>query len=57
MIDQDFITKAEEKLLKQTILSTKGLTERQVEYGPLLMDRKAFIIDLVVKLWVVLTRA
>lgn len=46
--DKDFITKAEEKLLKQTILSTKGLTERQVEYGPLIVNRNAFIIDLVV---------
>lgn len=46
--DKDFITEAEEKLLKQTILSTKGLTERQVEYWPLIMDRNASIINLVV---------
>lgn len=46
--DKDFITEAEEKLLKQTTLSTKGLTERQVEYRPLIMDRNASIINLVV---------
>lgn len=48
--DKDFITVAEEKLLKQTIFSTEELTERQVEYRPLIMDRNAFIIELVVKL-------
>jgi len=46
--DKNFITEAEEKLLKQTTLSTKGLTERQVEYRPLIMDRNASIINLVV---------
>ncbi|TKI76378.1 tyrosine-type recombinase/integrase [Bacillus mycoides] len=46
--DNDFITEAEEKLLKQTILSTKGLTERQAKYRPLIMDRNACIINLVV---------
>ncbi|MDW9207494.1 hypothetical protein BTTOUR_01505 [Bacillus thuringiensis serovar toumanoffi] len=46
--DKDFITESEEKLSKQTILLTKGLTERQVKYRPLIMDRKACIINLVV---------
>lgn len=46
--DNDFITEAEEKHLKQTILSTKGLTERQAKYRPLIMDRNACIINLVV---------
>ncbi|UYX55847.1 tyrosine-type recombinase/integrase (plasmid) [Bacillus thuringiensis] len=46
--DKDFITEEEEKLLKQTILSTKGLTERQAKYRPLIMDRNACIINLVV---------
>lgn len=46
--DNDFITEVEEKLLKQTILSTKGLTERQAKYRPLIMDRNACIINLVV---------
>lgn len=46
--DNDFINEAEEKLLKQTILSTKGLTERQAKYRPLIMDRNACIINLVV---------
>ncbi|EJR26836.1 tyrosine-type recombinase/integrase [Bacillus cereus] len=46
--DNDFITAAEEKLLKQTIISTKGLTERQAKYRPLIMDRNACIINLVV---------
>lgn len=46
--ENDFITEVEEKLLKQTILSTKGLTERQAKYRPLIMDRNACIINLVV---------
>lgn len=46
--ENDFITESEEKLLKQTILSTKGLTERQAKYRPLIMDRNACIINLVV---------
>ncbi|NWK68869.1 site-specific integrase [Bacillus paramycoides] len=46
--DNDFITEAEEKLLKQIILLTKGLTERQAKYRPLIMDRNACIINLVV---------
>lgn len=46
--DKDFITEEEEKLLKQTILSTRGLTERQAKYRPLIMDRNACIINLVV---------
>ncbi|PED43869.1 tyrosine-type recombinase/integrase [Bacillus cereus] len=46
--DNDFITKMEEKLLKQTVLSTKGLTERQAKYRPLIMDRNVCIINLVV---------
>ncbi|MGD6840097.1 tyrosine-type recombinase/integrase [Bacillus thuringiensis] len=46
--DSDFITEEEENLLKQTILSTKGLTERQAKYRPLIMDRNACIINLVV---------
>ncbi|MDA2384113.1 site-specific integrase [Bacillus cereus] len=46
--DKDFITEAEEKHLKQTILSTKGLTERQAKYRPLIMDRNVCIINLIV---------
>lgn len=46
--DNDFITEAEEKRLKQTVLSTKGLTERQAKYRPLIMDRDACIINLIV---------
>ncbi|MFK4428510.1 integrase [Bacillus sp. RC51] len=46
--DNDFITEAEEKRLKQTVLSTKGLTERQAKYRPLIMDRNACIINLIV---------
>ncbi|QWI47019.1 tyrosine-type recombinase/integrase [Bacillus mycoides] len=46
--DNDFITEGEEMLLKQTIISTKGLTERQAKYRPLIMDRNACIINLVV---------
>lgn len=46
--DNDFITEVEEKLLKQTVLSTKGLTERQAKYRPLIMDRNVCIINLVV---------
>lgn len=46
--DKDFITEAEENHLKQTILSTKGLTERQAKYRPLIMDRNVCIINLVV---------
>jgi len=46
--DKDFITEMEEKLLKQTVLSTKGLTERQAKYRPLIMDRNVCIINLVV---------
>ncbi|ADH09986.1 Phage integrase (plasmid) [Bacillus thuringiensis BMB171] len=46
--DNDFITELEEKLLKQTVLSTKGLTERQTKYRPLIMDRNACIINLIV---------
>lgn len=46
--DKDFITATEEKHLKQTILSTKGLTERQAKYRPLIMDSNACIINLVV---------
>ncbi|HDR3523499.1 site-specific integrase (plasmid) [Bacillus cereus] len=46
--DNDFITELEEKLLKQTVLSTKGLTERQAKYRPLIMDRNACIINLIV---------
>ncbi|PHA24973.1 integrase [Bacillus cereus] len=46
--DNDFITEMEEKLLKQTVLSTKGLTERQAKYRPLIMDRNVCIINLVV---------
>ncbi|MCW9133858.1 hypothetical protein OF830_23745 [Bacillus paramycoides] len=46
--DNNFINEAEEKLLKQTILSTKRLTERQAKYRPLIMDRNACIINLVV---------
>lgn len=38
----------EEALLKQTVLSTKGLTERQVKYRPLIMDRNVCIINLIV---------
>lgn len=34
--NKDFITEAEKKHLKQTILSTKGLTERQAKYRPLI---------------------
>ncbi len=57
LYDNDFITEIEEKLLKQTVLYTKGLTERQAKYRPLIMDRNVCIINLVVKLWVVLARA
>ncbi|MEC2758286.1 site-specific integrase, partial [Bacillus cereus] len=46
--DNDFITEMEETLLKQTALSTKGLTERQAKYRPLIMDRNVCIINLVV---------
>ncbi|HDR6518026.1 TPA: site-specific integrase, partial [Bacillus thuringiensis] len=46
--DNDFITESEEALLKQTVLSTKGLTERQAKYRPLIMDRNACIINLIV---------
>ncbi|PEA86569.1 tyrosine-type recombinase/integrase [Bacillus thuringiensis] len=46
--DNDFITEIEEKLLKQTVLSTKDLTERQAKYRPLIMDRNVCIINLVV---------
>ncbi|ARV91262.1 MULTISPECIES: tyrosine-type recombinase/integrase [Bacillus cereus group] len=46
--DNDFITELEEKLLKQTVLSTKGLTERQAKYRPLIIDRNACIINLIV---------
>ena len=46
--DNDFITEMEEKLLKQTVLSTKGLTERQAKYRPLILDRNVCIINLVV---------
>ncbi|HDR4448832.1 MULTISPECIES: tyrosine-type recombinase/integrase [Bacillus cereus group] len=46
--DSDFITEEEEKLLKQIVLSTKGLTERQAKYRPLIMDRNACIIILIV---------
>lgn len=46
--DNDFITEVEEKLLKQTVLSTKGLTERQAKYRPLIMDRNVCILNLVV---------
>ena len=46
--DNDFITELEEALLKQTVLSTKGLTERQAKYRPLIMDRNACIINLIV---------
>lgn len=46
--DSDFITEAEEKLLKHTVLSTKGLTERQDKYRPLIMDRNTCIINLIV---------
>lgn len=48
--DNDFMTEMEEKLLKQTVLSTKGLTERQAKYRPLIMDRNACIINLVVNM-------
>lgn len=46
--DNDFITESEEALLKQTVLSTKGLTDRQAKYRPLIMDRNACIINLIV---------
>ncbi|EKS7870693.1 site-specific integrase [Bacillus cereus] len=46
--DKDFITESEENHLKQTILSIKGLTERQAKYRPLIMDRNVCIINLVV---------
>ncbi|MCY8957003.1 phage integrase N-terminal SAM-like domain-containing protein [Bacillus cereus] len=46
--DNNFITEMEEKLLKQTVLSTNGLTERQAKYRPLIMDRNVCIINLVV---------
>ncbi|MCC2327559.1 tyrosine-type recombinase/integrase [Bacillus wiedmannii] len=46
--DNDFINEMEEKLLKQTVLSIKGLTERQAQYRPLIMDRNACIINLIV---------
>ncbi|TCW53035.1 site-specific recombinase XerD [Bacillus thuringiensis] len=46
--DKDFITESEENHLKQTILSIKGLTERQAKYRPLIMDRNACIINLIV---------
>ncbi|MFJ8219841.1 tyrosine-type recombinase/integrase [Bacillus cereus] len=46
--DNDFVTEMEEQLLKQTVLSTMGLTERQAKYRPLIMDRNACIINLVV---------
>ncbi len=46
--NNDFITEVEEKLLKQTVLSTKGLTERQAKYRPLIMDRNVCILNLVV---------
>ncbi|MBE7099817.1 tyrosine-type recombinase/integrase [Bacillus cereus] len=46
--DNDFITEVEEQLLKQTVLSTRGLTERQAKYRPLIMDRNVCIINLVV---------
>ncbi|EJR73202.1 hypothetical protein IK9_05276 [Bacillus cereus VD166] len=46
--NNDFITEMEEKLLKQTVLSTKGLTERRAKYRPLIMDRNVCIINLVV---------
>ncbi|WP_242285118.1 site-specific integrase [Bacillus cereus group sp. BfR-BA-01394] len=45
--ENDFITELEESLLKQTVLSTKGLTERQAKYRPLIMDRNACIINLI----------
>lgn len=48
LCDNDFISELEEKLLKQTILSTKGLTERQAKYRPLTMHRNACIINLIV---------
>ncbi|MDA1914415.1 site-specific integrase [Bacillus cereus] len=46
--NNDFITEMEEKLLKQTVLSTKGLTERRAKYRPLIMDSNVCIINLVV---------
>ncbi|EDZ48842.1 phage integrase family protein (plasmid) [Bacillus cereus AH1134] len=46
--DNNFIIEMEEKLLKQTVLSTNGLTERQAKYRPLIMDRNVCIINLVV---------
>ncbi|KMQ32226.1 MULTISPECIES: tyrosine-type recombinase/integrase [Bacillus cereus group] len=46
--DSDFISEEEEKSLKQIVLLTKGLTERQAKYRPLIMDRNACIINLIV---------
>ncbi|UOB81735.1 tyrosine-type recombinase/integrase (plasmid) [Bacillus sp. ZJS3] len=46
--DSDFISEEEEKSLKQIVLSTKGLTERQAKYRPLIMDRNVCIINLIV---------
>ncbi|MEC2709658.1 site-specific integrase [Bacillus thuringiensis] len=46
--DKDFITESEENHLKQTLLSIKGLTEKQAKYRPLIMDRNVCIINLVV---------
>ncbi|SMD41418.1 Phage integrase family protein [Bacillus sp. JKS001846] len=46
--DNDFITELEETLLKQIVLSTNRLTKRQAKYRPLIMDRNACIINLIV---------
>ncbi|EOO70456.1 hypothetical protein IIC_04683 [Bacillus cereus VD021] len=46
--DSDFITEEEERHLKQIVLSSKGLTERQAKYRFLIMDRNACIINLIV---------
>ncbi|PEU09276.1 MULTISPECIES: site-specific integrase [unclassified Bacillus (in: firmicutes)] len=46
--DNDFITDIEEQRLKQTLLSEKGLTERQAKYRPLIRDRNVCIMNLIV---------
>ncbi len=42
------LPKWKKSFLKQTVLSTKGLTERRAKYRPLIMDRNVCIINLVV---------
>ncbi len=42
------LPKWKKSFLKQTVLSIKGLTERQAKYRPLIMDRNVCIINLIV---------